>query len=447
MKWENACPLVAQCLARRKHWRQGWLCGHAESWQPCLYIYWMNEWMRTAPCPLAEDLCVQWQHSRNGPAAWLTCLALVLMPLGEWEMAFLEIQGCPDWDSVGSVQALPRQTCPPFPRPHVFFHRSPDPPLFLNPIHLFLLWMKSIGDAGDPGSIPGLGRSPGGGNGNPLQYSCLGNSMDREAWWATVHGVSKSQTWVSSWVHTHTTSKRIYLLPPIPGRASLSPSKFFSRLSEMPSENRSDGTTVPHSTTCSGFPLPQSIFHVALARWFVPCLPSQPQSLLPDSLLTVTFPHLEISTCHFLSLEYPPHADHHSPSLKAWRSALLCTEKSSRGSMVNVITPVLCSFILSYTSISPSLHSALFLSRLCAWQMSAKMNTGLVRERQRLTLLSPSFLPASGIWQRNSRSSILFHQMNSGTSPYLPPLLLYSTENATVQSPVLRGLPWCGWWS
>ena len=46
-------------------------------------------------------------------------------------------------------------------------------------------------NAGDAGLIPGLGRSPGGGNGNLLQYSCLGNLMDRGAWWATVHGVSK----------------------------------------------------------------------------------------------------------------------------------------------------------------------------------------------------------------------------------------------------------------
>ena len=43
-------------------------------------------------------------------------------------------------------------------------------------------------DAGDLGSIPGWGRSPGGGHGNPLQYSCLENPMDRGAWWATVHG-------------------------------------------------------------------------------------------------------------------------------------------------------------------------------------------------------------------------------------------------------------------
>ena len=48
--------------------------------------------------------------------------------------------------------------------------------------------------AGDMGSVPGLGRSPGGGHGNPLQCSCLKNPMDRGAWWATVRGVTKSCT-------------------------------------------------------------------------------------------------------------------------------------------------------------------------------------------------------------------------------------------------------------
>ena len=47
-------------------------------------------------------------------------------------------------------------------------------------------------NAGDAGSIPGSGRSPGAGNGNILQYSCLGNPMDRGAWWATVYRVAKS---------------------------------------------------------------------------------------------------------------------------------------------------------------------------------------------------------------------------------------------------------------
>ena len=49
-------------------------------------------------------------------------------------------------------------------------------------------------NSGDLGSILGLGRSPGEGNGNPLQYSCLENSMDGGAWWAIVHGLTKSQT-------------------------------------------------------------------------------------------------------------------------------------------------------------------------------------------------------------------------------------------------------------
>ena len=57
-------------------------------------------------------------------------------------------------------------------------------------------------NAGDPGSIRGSGRSPGEGNGNPLQYSCLENPMDGEAWLATVHGVAKSRTRLSDFTIT-----------------------------------------------------------------------------------------------------------------------------------------------------------------------------------------------------------------------------------------------------
>ena len=56
---------------------------------------------------------------------------------------------------------------------------------------------ESACNEGDLGLIPGLGRSPGGGHGNPLRCSCLENPMDRGAWWATVHGVAKSQTRLS----------------------------------------------------------------------------------------------------------------------------------------------------------------------------------------------------------------------------------------------------------
>ena len=52
----------------------------------------------------------------------------------------------------------------------------------------------NVGDAGDMGLIPGSGRYPAVGNGNPRQYSCLENSMDKRSWWATVHGVAESDT-------------------------------------------------------------------------------------------------------------------------------------------------------------------------------------------------------------------------------------------------------------
>ena len=60
----------------------------------------------------------------------------------------------------------------------------------------------SAWNVGDPGSIPGSGRSPGEGNGNPLQYSCLKNLMEGGAWKATVHGVAKSWTRLSDFTFT-----------------------------------------------------------------------------------------------------------------------------------------------------------------------------------------------------------------------------------------------------
>ena len=72
-------------------------------------------------------------------------------------------------------------------------------------LKMFMPWASQValvvknpstkaGDTGDVGLISRLGRSPGGGHGNPLQYSCLENPMDRGAWWARVHGVTKNQT-------------------------------------------------------------------------------------------------------------------------------------------------------------------------------------------------------------------------------------------------------------
>ena len=73
---------------------------------------------------------------------------------------------------------------------HLMFYRASQVALVVkNP-------PANTGDIRDAGLIPGSGRVPGGGYGNPLQYSCLENSMDRGAWWVTVHWVAKSQTWL-----------------------------------------------------------------------------------------------------------------------------------------------------------------------------------------------------------------------------------------------------------
>ena len=61
----------------------------------------------------------------------------------------------------------------------------------------------NAGDTGDASLLPGSGRSPGEGNGKPLQYSCLENPMDRGNWWARVHGVAKSWTQLSEHARTH----------------------------------------------------------------------------------------------------------------------------------------------------------------------------------------------------------------------------------------------------
>ena len=69
---------------------------------------------------------------------------------------------------------------------HTLFIGFPSGSVLKNPL-------ANAGDAGDMGLISGLGRSPGVGNGNPFQYSCLGNPIDRGAWRATVHGVANGR--------------------------------------------------------------------------------------------------------------------------------------------------------------------------------------------------------------------------------------------------------------
>ena len=89
--------------------------------------------------------------------------------------------------------------------------------ILLTSLSGLLLWLSgkesacNVGDAADVGLIPGSGRFPVGGNGNPLQYSCLGNPMDRGACRATVHGITKSGTQISIHIR-YVTSLSIMLL-------------------------------------------------------------------------------------------------------------------------------------------------------------------------------------------------------------------------------------------
>ena len=90
--------------------------------------------------------------------------------------------------------------------------RRPGTPKPNNLEHLALyFWMLNAGDISDVGSIPGSRRSPGGGHGNPFQYSCLENPMDRGAWWATVHKAAKSWTQLK-WLYTFVWPKYNYIL-------------------------------------------------------------------------------------------------------------------------------------------------------------------------------------------------------------------------------------------
>ena len=77
----------------------------------------------------------------------------------------------------------------------------------------------NAGDSGNEGSIPGLGRIPGGGNGTPLHYSCLENPMDRGTWWATVQGVAMSQRPQSNWAHSTRLTLRVQHLSVLKGAA------------------------------------------------------------------------------------------------------------------------------------------------------------------------------------------------------------------------------------
>ena len=120
----------------------------------------------------------------------------------------------------------------------------------------------SAGDAGDMGSVPGWGRSPGGGYGNPLQYSCLGNPMDRGPWRATVHGAAKSQARLK-WLSTHTC--KLYM-------EKVEVERFYLKLTKDPFV---PGPPAINKMSGSGVKL--SGFRSLESFWAALCLPFRPR--------------------------------------------------------------------------------------------------------------------------------------------------------------------------
>ena len=85
-------------------------------------------------------------------------------------------------------------------------------PQLIFPLSRLKNLLTNAGGVGDAGLIPESGRCPGVGTGNPLQYSCLENSMDRGVWWATVHAVTESQTWLNT-AQTEESDGKMLIMP------------------------------------------------------------------------------------------------------------------------------------------------------------------------------------------------------------------------------------------
>ena len=155
------------------------------------------------------------------------------------------------------------------------------------------------------GSIPGLGRSPGVGNGNPLQYSCLENFINRGAWWIAVHGVANSWTWLSKWACMHIINyshhvvhciswhyfltESLYLLTTFTHFSHPTPIFQISSVTHL-------GPTLQDAKDCSmpGFPVHHQLLELAqinVRQW---CHPTISFSSRPLFLLPSIFPSIRV---------------------------------------------------------------------------------------------------------------------------------------------------------
>ena len=123
---------------------------------------------------------------------------------------------------------------------------------------------SNAGDERDAASIPGLGRSPGGGNGHPLQNCCLVNPMDRGAWQATVHGVAKSWPWLNNWawcpLYLKKAGKKFFFnLSPSKKQANKTQQHCFLEKWQYYTENQEQPKNAQHCYCCAGMSQPAQI--------------------------------------------------------------------------------------------------------------------------------------------------------------------------------------------
>ena len=192
---------VAICFSRGSSWSRGW------TWIPCIMGRLFMAWA-TRQSTLGKV-----KNSRKGVTVWSVVKHCGDQP--DWIEGPLNVAGNRDTSSYSSLKSISSITS--LVIPSCFLQMELSKHLY-KPLWVPCIWYMSGGshciicedflggsdskesscNAGDSGLIPGLRRSPGEGNSNPLQYSCLENPMDREVWRASVHGAAKSWKWLSN---------------------------------------------------------------------------------------------------------------------------------------------------------------------------------------------------------------------------------------------------------
>ena len=167
---------------------------HAGGFFTSLYIHTDSYLSSSSACSVTQSRPTLWDPMKY---SWPSSTCVEFSRQEHWsELPFPTTEDLPDPGiELASLCLLHSQNCLPPSHSGAMVKKTHT--------HTYTQLPANVGDIRNRGLIPGSGRFPGGGHGNPLKYSCLGNPVDREAWWAraTVHGVSESRTrlkWLST---------------------------------------------------------------------------------------------------------------------------------------------------------------------------------------------------------------------------------------------------------